>query len=96
MSESEMVERVARASFAAWCKRMADTGQRAPDIANAKFEELSEREREFAFLHARAAILAMREPTEAMIEGASSYDDYGHPAICKAHWQAMIDRALSD
>lgn len=45
---------------------------------------------------ARAAIRAMREPTEAMknagyrLDGGTPYDV---PAGCEAHWQAMIDAA---
>jgi len=39
---------------------------------------------------ARAAIAAMREPSEEMITACRSY--HGHYAI--EHWQAMIDAAL--
>jgi len=41
---------------------------------------------------ARAAIAAMREPTEAMLAGYSSK----HHDDAKAAWRAMIDEALAE
>jgi len=50
---------------------------------------------------ARAAILAMREPTEAMTEAGhkgaifdSHYDQHEYRAAPQTCWQAMIDAAL--
>lgn len=46
---------------------------------------------------ARAAIKAMREPTEAMMNVGSGfiYEAYGHgPTIAKEAWQAVVDEAL--
>lgn len=44
---------------------------------------------------ARAAIEAMREPTEAMVASASdNLDDEEHAIRCA--WQAMIDATLSE
>lgn len=48
---------------------------------------------------ARAAIEAMREPTEAMIEKArfeGSAWDYGAPGQVREEWYAMIDAALNE
>lgn len=46
---------------------------------------------------ARAAIAAMREPTEGMIECAGYVSDYSDLENIFAHsWRAMIDEALKD
>lgn len=53
---------------------------------------------------ARAAIEAMREPTEAMMKAGEACDEMWdeftatpkHAASCEVHWQAMITAALSD
>lgn len=72
---SEMVERVARAQA----------------ILGGHFlEEFDLGEREVAFDFARAAITAMREPTDAM-RNAFYVDNYGD---ADKAWQAMIDAAL--
>ena len=89
---SEMVERVARAIWqesvgrADWYKW--ETFR--PDAWG----------RCLSMAQARAAIEAMREPTEAMIEAARNEDDPGfcdEPGFAAPHkdaWQAMIDAAL--
>jgi hypothetical protein len=47
---------------------------------------------------ARAAIAAMREPTQDMIDAADDLNGsalfYKHYATCQDHWAAMIDTAL--
>src|SRR5260221_14106008 len=99
---SEMIERVARASFAAWRQRMIETGQ-CPEAIASTFEDLNESEREFAFIHARAAIAAMREPNGIMATagGDTAFRErrmiYGIPSIdtC-AVYRAMIDAALAE
>lgn len=52
---TEMIERVARASFKAYCDR---------NNLQFKFEDMHSDELEFAMLHARAMIEAMRELPE--------------------------------
>jgi len=54
MTDGAMVERVARASFKCWRDRMDEKGLHL-DRGRA-FEDMSESEREFAALHARAII----------------------------------------
>lgn len=54
-----------------------------------------------AFRAARAAIEAMREPTEAMVEADMPLGGYGfgddvYSADPKEVWQAMIDAALAE
>ena len=45
---------------------------------------------------ARAAITAMREPTDAMVD-AGDNAGYGECDVgCNSHWPAMIDAALAD
>jgi hypothetical protein len=51
---------------------------------------------------ARAAIEAMREPTEAMLDAGVDRWDTHHPGATETHqneratWRAMIDAALSE
>lgn len=82
------VERVARAICAAEVKRLGYAGDPA------FFVEGFWRDHEPA---ARAAIEALREPSEGMEEAAmpvlSQYPDEGRP---RAIWEAMISQALSE
>lgn len=94
---STMVERVARASFACWRKRMDEKGLLLDRGRN--FEDMDESEREFAPIHARAVIEAMREPTAAMIRAgdASGGAPTGKPVnfpVTENVWQAMVNEAL--
>lgn len=90
---NKMIERVARASFSCWRKRMDDLGYH--DVINRSFEDMSEQEHEFLFIHARAAIEAMREPTEEM---ANNYYVLSHKTeiFYVSVWQRSIDAALKD
>lgn len=84
---SEMVERVAKASFECWCRHHNE---------NHKFEELSTEEYEFALEHAKAIVEAMRMPTDNVISaGAMIMLDYdpGHDDMLRC-WQACIDEML--
>lgn len=80
---SEMIERVARA----FCMVATDISMSEAEWKVAAEQEPEEVEN---FRRAaRAAIAAMREPTDAMIMAVS-----GGP--CLDEWQAMIDEALRD
>ena len=86
MAETEMVERVARALYAATPFKQAEGG----------YHEQSDVYRRSCLLLARAAIEAMREPTEAMVD---AFVWYGHGKtigdVARIGWQSMIDAALS-
>ena|SRR5947209_775032 len=94
----EMVERVARAMF-----ESTRTHTHVGEIWDSRIAETQDWYRGTA----RAAIAAMREPTEAMIEAAYSFSspikaegaEIG--SIRQRHepadaWRAMIDQALTD
>lgn len=76
---SEMVERVARAISAEHIRLDGMTWEQC----HPKYQEDRRR-------MARAAIAAMREPTQAMILGDNKHDDYDPKYV----WQLMIDEAL--
>lgn len=78
---NEMIERVARAIC------LADTGLPEGETADA---------REWYRCAARAAIEAMREPTDAMLaEGGVAMSFASHPSDANRSWRAMIDAALA-
>jgi hypothetical protein len=78
---TEAVERVARALWDA-----------AGDLRDPeRWDETSERFRDDYRRRARAAIAALREPTEAMILAGVHHDNMGDMA---GRWRAMIDAAL--
>lgn len=82
---SEMIERLARALHG--CVMQQDADQ-------APWEKLSQPVKQECLLMARAAIEAMREPTNAMIEAADGeYRDDDRRALV-GEWQTMIDVAL--
>lgn len=89
MSEETMVERVARAIF-----REGFHADEPESVVAAKWEEWPE-SRQQCRRRARAAIAAMREPTDDMkfaaIEGCDA--DLGL-VEAREIWQAMIDAAL--
>lgn len=94
VSES-MVERVADAIFAAFQAGSPRDGARTVADLSPNFAEMYRKQ-------ARAAILAMREPTKAMSEaGCPLPDDSGAPycydrSVTDEAWRAMIDAALKD
>ncbi len=93
---SEMIERVARAIVAGISAATKDNH----DIV------LSEEDGKVLVdgwcdykVVARAAISAMREPTEAMIDAGKSQDcvpDWNDQASAGQHWAAMISAALKE
>ena len=61
------------------------------------WEELEEHDRKIAMGAARAALEAMKNPTEEMIESACVADDHCTPPnVCESIFNAMIDRALEE
>jgi len=79
---SEMVERVAKAMACLW---LPEEVARRKEVAR-QLEPI-----------ARAAIAAMREPTEAMVKAARNPIVRPMPhitEIVRAEWKAMIDAAL--
>ena len=70
---SEMIERVAKAILKAYSED--------------PWEDLNKHWREVYTTEARAAIEAMRKPTEAMILNSNTHS-------CLSIWQSMIDEAL--
>lgn len=78
--DSEMVEQVARAIKRARALPGTNPVARLSDVDRRA---------------ARAAIEAMREPTEAMLDAACQADGSRRPnPEALIHWQAMIDTAL--
>lgn len=93
---SEMVEKVARAIFST--NYHPDDGE----FANRMFDNDDHpQEKRRAYRAARAAIEAMREPTEDMLGGRYSAplfsyrDDYVSREEVIEQWQGMIQAALS-
>ena len=96
---SDMIERVARAMHHAECQPhrehtgYGDTWQ---------WEDAMPAVRERHLAAARAAIEAMREPTEEMVESVRDHDNYwgyyadGRPSGPDNCWRGMIDTALSE
>ena len=81
---SEMVERVSRAL----AKRSAQQYRASPELTAKLVEDW-----EPWISHARAVIVAMREPTEAMFRAGRRTVTDQHPDIT---WPIMIDAALSE
>ena len=77
---SEMIERVARALWAV----SDDSGEPWP------WNECPEAQKAGYRLHARAAVEATREPTEAMMLAAC----HAGNADMEASWRAAVDEAL--
>ena len=81
----EMVERVAKAIYAA---------EHGTEYQDGTPVRPSPDEWDVLLTCARAAIAAMREPTEAMLKAAhSACDENGHVLIASSN-RAMIDEAL--
>lgn len=79
---SEMVERVARAIYF-----------RGDDQGDTAWHHCQLWHRDVAREQARAAIEAMREPTEAMVKAAYGRERTGTE---RGNWRAMIDAALKE
>lgn len=90
---NEMVDRVARAMCKGFKLNCVNTGCR--EVCLQTFDP-----RDALMVEAKAAIAAMRQPTETMIKategktGGYGYGDECFPADPVEVWQAMIDEAL--
>jgi len=86
---SEMIERVAEAI---WDARIERGGPGRTLMPWPLYPEA-----DWCRATARAAIEAMREPTEKMLEAGDlpGWDDYVTAGLSKEIWQAMIDAALN-
>ncbi len=92
MSEQDMVERAARASYAKMTEIVAIRRPAGDFIA---WDALPEGQRRIMLASQRAAIAALREPTPAMRKaGEYAIDEYLHEDTDLHCWHAMIDKAL--
>jgi len=89
---SEMIERVAEAIYLAHIKNYAGLAKQP----EGKWEQLADWQKDYGRAQARAAIEAMREPTDAMIEAGwqDGMAGFGEGEECEPVWHAMIDEAL--
>lgn len=88
---SETIERVAQALCAAYGNDWADTPESGAGL-HAHDERLPDRTDWRSM--ARAAIAAMREPTDGMLRAAN--DGVRSVTAAAAQWRAMVDVALND
>lgn len=86
-----MIEKIARASFTCWRKRMDELGYHLDK--GKTFEDMSDSEREFAFMNAKAVIEAIREFTDEMFDASDSQLVRGE---LEQNWQNVIDAALKE
>ena len=91
----EMVERVAEAI---WEARVADSSPISGCPSPTAWASLPSIIKDVLTSQARAAIAAMREPTEAMVQiGYAASNAHDHmPDDIRSAWSAMIDAALAD
>lgn len=80
-----MVEKVARALFARKVEEF---------VCDGSWEENASLHDDFR-ADARAAIEAMREPTDAMVDAARAHHE-GHPYLPYSLFNSMIDAALNE
>jgi hypothetical protein len=89
---SEMIERVAAAMKAMCAQPLCNLSSLEPVLVGGLGDA-------WPYI-ARAAIAAMREPSNAMVSAAEAHDDgysgpsSAGPADAETHWKAMIDAAL--
>lgn len=89
MKTSGMVERVARALHT------VDDARSRPDLA-VEWEACLPVYQKMKLEEARAAIDAMREPTEAMMDASNREWDGRMSYRSSGAWRAMVDAALSE
>lgn len=91
---NDMIERVAEALWSADAER-CHSKRREP------WSDVSESVKDDWRFNARAAIQAMREPTDEMVSSGQSAGQSVQPTYLTAEstierWQAMVDTALSE
>jgi hypothetical protein len=84
----DMIDRVAKALFADYQKSAL-----GPDLTQT-WSTLPNYSKDHAYSQARAAIAAMREPTEEMYHGVCALNKRWQDSNSAEIWQAMIDAAL--
>jgi hypothetical protein len=84
----DMIDRVAKALFADYQKSAL-----GPDLTQT-WSTLPNHAKDHAYSQARAAIAAMREPTEEMYQGVCALNKRWQDSNSAEIWQAMIDAAL--
>lgn len=96
---SDLIERAARAHYTCRARDLAKAYPARMGVAPVTWDDLPESVREIERGHMRAAIEAMREPTEAMIDAAY----LGEPATNEIarrgtaqSYRAMISAALNE
>jgi hypothetical protein len=92
MSEATMVERVARALFET---EWSPAAERHEGKARLDWEKEWPNSREYWLNSARAAMAAMRDPTDAMCAAGSSASTSVRPEGVPLIWRGMIDAALA-
>jgi hypothetical protein len=95
---NEMVKRVARAICSAVDGRNPDhliaVYEDRPCIGGGIMLPIHKRDWESYLAQARAAIAAMREPTEGMLRAWPHYEPHNQPDEVREGYQEMIDAAL--
>ena len=103
-TETEMLERIAEAicntGASARSRRWSDWVRIAENHTVAVEREMAQEWIDHRRKEARAALEAMREPTDEMINAGDSYmpydpNDTGYDMIKEGVWPAMISAALS-
>lgn len=86
-----MVERVARAAQCEWSQAQELIG-----LPPEEWDGLKEPVRHYWRVTARAAIAAMREPTEAMLVAGHQAHAADPNSVLPAVWRAMINAVLAE
>ena len=88
----DMIDRVAKALFADYQKSAL-----GPDLTQT-WSTLPNYSKDHAYSQARAAIAAMREPTEEMLTAGNDHTDfvYSQEGDFLKGWRAAIDAALEE
>ena len=95
-----MTDKLSEVARAMW-RGLLDADKVNVEVANASFDLMDDKQQELLRIQAKAAIEAMREPTDAMVkrgrekqfssllDTADSDDE-----VARDTWQAMVDAAL--
>lgn len=77
---------------------MLDKAARAlSDHFKCEWETMRDDDREMIRGYARVVLMAVREPSDAIVEASEEYEGCGCPCCITAHnWQLMIDAILNE